>query len=436
MENIWNEEVETRTPAVYTDQEESLLNQQLEYVYQNSGFYREKFDEAGISPDEVQGFEDLGSVPFTTKDELRNEQAENPPFGRYQCADRSEIIRVHATSGTTGRPLFIALTKNDAELWREVGARQAWAMGIRPEDMILYCTSYSMFVGGVTDHLSAEATGAAVIPVGIGKGTTDRLIELATFLEPNSLGTIPSYVLYLTEELENRGIDPAETSIEKIGVGGEPGGSIPETRQYMEDKWDAEVRDGFYGMADVLASFAGECRERNGLHFCGQNALIPEVIDPETEERLPLEDGTKGELVLTTLQREATPVIRYRTKDMVELTMSPCECGRTSFQINLQGRADNMLIVKGVNVFPTAVEDVIRDFMPRTTGEFLIEAESHTPDLLNIKVEKGENPEGLEEEIAEAINDKLRVEAKIELVDEGEIPSSPLKAERVRIESD
>jgi phenylacetate-CoA ligase len=280
----FDERSETMPPAWTRRLEEERLAEQVRYCYERAPFYRRKLDDAGVRP-EGFGFQNLGYIPFTTKEELRDSQAEAPPYGDFVCADAIEISRVHLSSGTTGKPIVMAYTERDLETSAEVGARAFWGAGVRPDDTILHCLSYSFYTGGLSDHAALEATGATMVPVGLGQSA--RILELWRDLRPTALFSTITYPLHLAETTAERGIDPRSLGLQKLIVTGEPGGQIAATRRRLEDLWGATVGDT-YGLSDVWGTLAGECEERDGLHFAGQGATLVELVEPETGEPLPI----------------------------------------------------------------------------------------------------------------------------------------------------
>jgi len=387
-------------PAAWTRRlEEERLAEQVSRCYERSPFYRRKLEDAGIRPEHVERLEDLERLPFTTKEELRASQAESPPYGDYVCADGIEIVRVHLSSGTTGKPLVMAYTERDVATSAEVGARAFWAAGVRPDDTVLHCLSYSFYTGGISDHAALEATGAAMIPVGLGQSA--RLLELWRDLRPTTLFSTITYPLHLAETAAERGLDPRALGLAKLVVTGEPGGQIAPTRRRLEELWGAEVGDT-YGLSDIWGTLAGECEERDGLHFSGQGATLVELIEPETGEQIPVEEGVRGELVFTHLYREAAPLIRFRSRDVAEVAGVECPCGRTGFRFRVIGRSDDMFRVRGVNVFPSAVEELMRE---QGIDRFAIVLDSFPVEPpVRILVE-GVN--GRERELAQAVRARL-----------------------------
>lgn len=416
----FDERIETMPPAWTRRLEEERLAEQIVRCYERAPFYRRKLDDAGIRPEAIVRLEDLERVPFTTKDELRESQAESPPYGDFVCADPLDILRVHLSSGTTGKPLAIPYTERDLATSSEVGARAFWAAGVRPDDTVLHCLAYGFYTGGLSDHAALEATGATMIPVGIGQSA--RVLELWRELRPSALFSTITYPLHLAEVARERDLDPRKLGLSKLIVTGEPGGQIAATRRRLEALWGATVGDS-YGLSDVWGTFAGECEEREGLHFCGQGAALAELVDPETDENIPVEEGSRGELVFTHLHREAAPLIRFRSRDIAEVVAVECACGRTGFRFRVAGRSDDMFRVRGVNVFPSAVEELLRE---RGIDRFAIVLERF-PVEPPVKI-LVEGIAGREREVAEAVRARLEFTCEIAAAT---LPRSEAKSKRL-----
>jgi phenylacetate-CoA ligase len=436
----WNEKVETLPWNEVVKLNEKMLRAEIRYVWERSPFYRRKLEQARLTPDDIKTMEDLQKIPFTTKDELRRSLDEAPPYGLHVCAPRDRIIRVHASSGTTGRPTFQCLTKHDREVWTELVSRVFWAHGIRPGDTIAFGFNLALFVGGLPLKDACENIGATFLPIGVGQ--SDRLLDLAKTIGANVLSATPSYALYLAEYARRKGIEPSEVGIRKIESGAEPGIGIPAIRKKIEDEWNAVAFEGL-GNADAAPIIFGECPWQSGMHYLGQGIILPELIDPSTEEAIELEEGVEGELVYTTIDREASPVIRFRTGDHVKVWTEPCECGRTSFRVRCFGRTDDMLKVKGVKLWPSAVRDVVASFAPRVTGNIQIVVPKDLPTFavqeLKVEVEysekvhKDELPK-LRAEIEEACASRLFVRPNIILIPPGTLPRFEHKAKLIRKE--
>jgi phenylacetate-CoA ligase len=433
----WDEAVETLSAHESRRTDDVLLAEQIAYCREDSAFYRRKWAAAGVEPTSIRAVGDLAQLPFSTKDELRAEQATNPPLGEYLCAPMTDVVRIHGTSGTTGRMLLTAMTAADADLVAECGARSLWSAGMRPDDVVFHVFNYSVYSGGVTDHLSAERLGAAVMPIGVGN--SQAFVELAPQARPTAVQSTPSYPLYLARKMRSEmGRDAHELGLRKGFFGGEPGAGIPEVQQQLRDELGLEPFDANYGMSEVVSIFAAECDQRDGLHFFGQRALVVELIEPDTGNVVPFTTGAEGELVYTSLRRQATPLVRYRSGDVAHIiSTSPCGCGRTSFRFRVMGRSDDMLWVRGVNVFPRAVEAMIAGLRPNTTGNFqIIVTAPGALDHLTLRVEHGAEVAagdlpGLARRIEAACSEQLRAPAIVTLVEPGSLPTSERKAKRV-----
>jgi phenylacetate-CoA ligase len=416
----FDERIETMPPAWTRRLEEERLAEQVSRCYDRSPFYRRKLEEAGVRPEHVERLEDLAALPFTTKEELRASQAETPPYGDYVCVDGIEIVRMHLSSGTTGKPLVMPYTERDVATSAEVGARAFWAAGVRPDDTLLHCLSYSFYTGGISDHAALEATGAAMIPVGLGQSA--RVLELWRDLRPTALFSTITYPVHLAETAVERGLDPRALGLAKLVVTGEPGGQIAATRRRLEELWGAEVGDT-YGLSEVWGTLAGECEERDGLHFSGQDATLVELIEPESGEEVPVEEGARGELVFTHLYREAAPLIRFRSRDVAEILGIDCPCGRTGFRFRVVGRSDDMFRVRGINVFPSAVEELMRE---QGVDRFAIVLDSFPVEPpVRILVE---GVKGRERELAQAVRARLDFTCEIAAAT---LPRSEAKSKRL-----
>lgn len=430
--DCFNPRVETMTIAELREIQEQKLRSEVTYLYENSMFYRRKFKEAGLKPEHIKKLADLSLIPFTVKEELRESQVTYPPLGDYLAVQQNQTIRIHSSSGTTGRPSFVAITRHDREVWTEMASRAYYATGLRPHNTVIFALGLSFFVGGLPSHAAIENIGATLVP--IGTGASERVLASLENLKADYMACTPSYANYLTEYIrEKTGKDPAQFGIRGIHCGAEPGGGIPSVRQKIELDWGAKLCEAM-GNADMAPLIWGECEVQEGMHFCGQGFIIPEIIDPETGASLELEDGVTGELVYTAIDRESSALLRFRTRDHVIAWTSPCRCGRTSMRIRCIGRTDDMLIVLGVNVFPSAVRDVVSGFTPRTTGEIRILLNEPGPLVqppLNVVVEAADpnNAGNLQRELEEAIRTKLIVPAKVTLVPPGVMPRSEMKTQ-------
>jgi phenylacetate-CoA ligase len=357
-----------------------------------------------------------------------------PPLGTHASATLADVIRVHSTSGTTGRPSFIGITRADADQWTESLARVFWCEGVRREDVFVHAVGLSFFVGGLPVKDAIEAIGATFVP--IGTGASERLVQATEALSGSVLFCTPSYAFYLAEKLAEAGSDPRSLGFRLLTLGAEPGGGIPDLRARLEHLYGARVTEA-YGNGDVLPAFAATCEEADGNHFLVPDFVVLELIDVDTGEVLPWEDGARGELVATHLARECCPLVRFRTRDHIVVRTSPCPCGRTGPRWICEGRTDDMLIVAGVNVWPSAISDVVGSFAPRTTGalRILVNADGPAvPPPLRIRAEYSEDAgdlTALRRELEERIRAKLVVNAKVELVPPRTLERFEMKARYV-----
>ncbi len=429
-------EIETLSAAELQVLQRDRLAKELDYVFARSPFYRDKFAAAGIRREDFRSLTDLERFPFTTKEELRQSQADCPPLGRHMAAEMIDVIQIHASTGTTGRPSLVGLTRRDAEIWTRVTARSFYTQGIRPSDIVIHATGLTLFAGGLPSKDAIEHIGATFVPV--GTGASERLVLIAKTLRANAMHCTPSYAFYLADYVrrETR-MDPRELGFQKLVCGAEPGAGISSVRAKMQQDWGARVTEGL-GNADMVPIIFAECPDQSGMHYNGQEYVYVEIIDPKTEEVLPIETGVSGELVYTSLERECVPLVRFRTRDRVNTRGTSCACGRTSFKLRCVGRTDDMLIVLGVNVFPSAVKDVVSSFHPQTTGEMQILLEQPGPSVkppMRVMVEHGEAAEdlaGLKRKLEEKIRAVLTVPSAVELVPAGTLPKFEMKGQLIK----
>ena len=427
-------EIETRTPDEQQALDRAAYRRQIAYLFDASAFYQRKLQAAGFKNAAAVGeLDDIAALPFTEKDEIRASQADEPPFGSHLAAPRDKIARVFSTSGTTGDPVYIPVTRADVAMWVEISSRSYFATGFRPGMTIASTYNAGPFVAGVALDTVASL-GLCHVPV--GTGNTARLVRALELLRPDGLLCTPSYAVYLGEHLAERGIAADQLGLRRISVAGEPGGGDPQIRDRLQSDFGATVCEAM-GIGDVSISLWGECDAQQGMHFCGGDFVHVELIDPETEKPLPLEDGARGELVYTALQREAAPLLRFRSRDHVVVQTSPCSCGRNTMRVRCVGRTDDLLIVRGVNVFPTAVRSIVAEFAPQVSGAIAIRplkqgVRQEPPLPVVVELTGGVEPsETLAQAIEHAIRAKLVVSAKVELAPYGALPRSEYKTKLV-----
>lgn len=426
----WDAELETQSRRDWDDLKLALLKRHLHHAYANSPFYRASFDAAGAHPDQVRNLDDIRRFPFIDKRTLRDRQLAVPPFGDLVAVPERDIVYISASSGSTGVPTASPFTQADFDGWIDYEARQFWSSGMRPTDRYCHSLNFSLFIGGPC-VLGAQKLGA--LSIHAGTVPSERLLQILRQFQASIIWTTPSYAWYLGETAQKEGIDlKKDLAVRRIFVAGEPGGSIPETRNRIEDLWGASVYD-YYGLSDIFGSCAGMCEEKDGLHWAEDHILV-EVLDPQTGE--PVADGERGEMVLTTLKKSARPMIRFRTGDIVSVTSEPCACGRTAIRMEgVHGRVDDMLIIKGVNIFPSDVEAIVRRDHD-LTGEYrlVVERINHL-DQLTVEIEKIAGHDGPDEDIAQRFGRRLKsvtgVSAKINILPPDTLPRATHKAKRV-----
>jgi phenylacetate-CoA ligase len=427
-------EVEALPWAEQLELDDESYRTQLSYLYERSAFYREKLTAAGLRSSEAAGgLAEIAELPLTEKSELKSTATPDNPIGTHLAAAPSEIVRIYSTSGTTGTPSYIPLTAGDLENWERGSARSYASSGVVAGQRILTTYNAGPFVAGAA--LAAfDRIGLCHIPV--GTGNTDRLVLALEQLRPQAIVLTPSYAAYLPEWAAERNVDLRRSSVERVLVAGEPGGGEPAFRTRLEEGWGAKVTEAM-GVGDIGPSLFGECEEQNGMHLGARGFVHLELIDPETGMALGVADGATGELVLTHLRHRAAPLLRFRTHDHVEVGTSPCNCGRTSPRLRCIGRTDDMLIVRGVNVFPSAVREVVSAFAPKVSGHILVKPRApgvKQEPPLPVSVELAQGAKG-DVELADAIRDRLRavlvVQADVDLVPWGSLRRSEYKSQLV-----
>ncbi|MGH3014358.1 MAG: phenylacetate--CoA ligase family protein [Gaiellaceae bacterium] len=414
-------EVEKRPWDVQLALDDETFRAQLAYLRERSPFYREKL--AG-SP--AVGLADIARLPLTEKAELRATVTDESPFGAHLCVQASELARIYSTSGTTGAPSYVPLTGEDLESWITGSARSYAASGVAAGERIVSTYNAGPFVAGAA-LASFDRIGLVHVPV--GTGNTERLLDAVERLRPENVVLTPSYAAHLAE----RAPWLRDSSVRRVLVAGEPGGGEPAFRAKLEEGWGARVTEAM-GIGDIGVSLWGECEEQDGMHLGARGFVHAELVEPETGAALGLEDGATGELVLTHLLHRAAPLLRFRTRDHVQVRTSPCPCGRTSPRVTCIGRTDDMLIVRGVNVFPSAVREVVGGFAPVVSGHILVRpggpgVKQEPPLPVSVELARGGvNDPLLAQAIREKIRDVLVVQTRVELVPWGSLRRSEYKS--------
>jgi phenylacetate-CoA ligase len=432
---MFDPDVETRPWAEQLELDDASYRGQLAYLLEHSAFYRDKLAAAGVgSALEAGGLDQIARLPLTEKPELKATATAENPIGTHLCAEPHELVRIYSTSGTTGIPSYIPLTASDLDNWVTGSARTYSASGVAPGERIVSTWNSGPFVAGAALG-GYERIGLVHIPV--GTGNTERLLRAVELLRPDAAALTPSYAAHLVEAAAERGVDLRGSTVRRVMVAGEPGGGEPALRARLEDGWGAQVTEAM-GIGDIGISLWGECDEQDGMHLGARDFVHPELIDPETGDALELADGARGELVLTHLRHRAAPLLRYRTRDHVELWTSPCPCGRTAPRVRCVGRTDDMLIVRGVNVFPSAVREVVGGFAPAVSGHVLVRPRAAGPRQeppLPVAVELAQDAAATDG-LADAIRDRLRsvlvVTTQVELVPWGSLQRSEYKSKLVQ----
>ncbi len=431
MRNI---EVETLPWEAQQANDDPVYREQIKYLFANSPFYRDKLETAGFADaDSVGGLADITQLPFTEKDELRQSRTAEEPIGAHRAAPLDDIVRIYSTSGTTGTPSYIPLTGDDLASWVEISCRSYSASGARRGHAIVSTYNAGPFVAGVTLDAFA-ALGLRHIPV--GAGNTERLMAAVQLLKPDILAATPSYALHLAEWAAERGVDIAGSAVGRILVAGEPGGGEPAMRARIEQAWNAKVTEAM-GIGDISVSLWGECEGQAGMHFSGRGIVHFELIDPETGTPVAIEDGAEGELVYTHLRRRAAPLLRFRSRDHVVIRTEACTCGRTAPRVRCIGRTDDMLIVRGVNVFPSAVREIVNEFAPTVSGVIAIRpaakgVKQQPPLPVTVELAEGMEADAqLADRIARRIRDKLVFAGAVEIVPWGMLPRTDYKSKLV-----
>ncbi len=428
-------EIETRPVAEQFDLDRESYRRQIRYLFEHSAFYRHKLDEAGFSgPADVGDLDDITGLPFTEKDEIRATQAAAPPFGDHLACSPDKLRRVYNTSGTSGVPCLIGLTRNDLEGYATNAARGYTAAGFAKAQRIVVGFNAGPFVAGAV-YDGFDKLGCTVIP--IGTGNTERLVGAIQRLNATGISCTPSYGLYLIDWCRERAINTLGLGLRNMITAGEPGGGDPLIRGRLEGAFGCKVRESM-GIGDITLSAWAEDDDGKGMHFMARGFAHVELIDPETGSPRAWEDGAEGELVYTALQREAMPLLRFRSRDHVVVNMEPNPLGRTGPRIRCVGRTDDMLIVRGVNLFPTALRSVLNEFTPDVSGVIQVRPKEkgvRQTKPLPVLVELGENGAAqtvnLQQRISDQVRQRLLVATDIQLVPYGTLPREVYKSRLV-----
>ena len=424
----WNEKMECMSPDERQVLQSERLVQLVKRVYDNVAPYRKKMEAIGLEPGDIKGLEDLQALPFTTKQDLRDHY----PYGLFAIPMR-DISRIHASSGTTGKQTVVGYTKKDIHMWADCMARSLVGAGATPDSIVHVAYGYGLFTGGLGAHYGAEELGASVIPV--SSGNTARQITILQDFMPDILMCTPSYAMYLAEELKASGKTPADIHLKAGIFGAEPWSE--QMRRDIEKGLGIRALD-IYGLSEIMGpAVSCECLAQQGMHVQEDNFLI-EILDPKTG--LPVADGEQGEVVITTLTKEGLPLIRYRTRDLSRLNRKKCACGRTTARMHrITGRTDDMLIIRGVNVFPSQIESVLLEMGETTPNYMIIVDRKENHDTMEVQVEMNDtlfsdqvkDLESIEAGIKERLNSVLGIRVKLKLVEPKTLPRSEGKAKRV-----
>lgn len=395
----------------------------------NSEFYKKKFDEMGIKPEDIKSTADVRKLPFTTKQDLRDTY----PFG-MRSVPLEKCVRLHSSSGTTGNPTVILHTQKDLDEWANAVARCLWMVGLRPSDVFQNSSGYGMFTGGLGFQYGAERLGMLTVPA--AAGNTLRQIKFITDFGTTAIHAVPSYVTRIKEVMDQQGVDPRkDTKLKVLAIGAEP--HSEEQRKRIEEMLGVKAYNSF-GMSEMCGpGVAFECKEQNGLHFW-EDYYIVEIVDPETLEPVP--DGEIGELVLTTINREAMPLIRYRTRDLTRVLGRTCPCGRNHIRLDrMKGRSDDMMVLRGVNIFPIQIEKILMQFKELSTNYLITLTTDNDNDNMTVEVEIGDlftdnyaRLQQLTKEITRQLKDEILLTPIVKLVARGTLPQTEGKAVRVK----
>jgi len=431
------EPCETRSLQETLERSLPLLREAVERACTASPFWRARLAGTGAKAGDIAGdirtWQDFQSFTLLDKKDILGDQLAEGPFGTLLAVAPDRLSRIHRTSGTTAVPLLVLLTRNDVASVVAVGGRAFRCAGAQPGDVVIHCLNYCMWSGGVSDHEALEVAGATVIPFGVGNSR--YLIETILRLRPTALSCTPSYLARLRQLLADEfDLQPRDLKLKKVFCGGEAGLQDPAFRKSVEEVWGLRAIDANYGLSDVLSIVASECDARDGLHFHAHDVLLPELVD-DAGRAIEFAKGASGELVLSNLVREAQPLFRYRSHDIVEVVdTAPCSCGRHGFRFRVIGRSDDMVTVKGVNFFPAVLQGLIAGY-PQLTGEYRVTAAKPPVQELRVEFEKARGETGdcsaVAEEIARAVSQRHAIKLRVSFCEYGSMPKSDNKTKRL-----
>lgn len=439
-QEYWNDAAETQSPDERREDIIRKLNHQVRYAYENSGFYRELYSDVDVDPTNITSLEEFQQLPVITSDDIRAEQADYPPFGRHLCVDEPEVHRIYGTSGTTGRPKVFGIDFDDWQRIREWHARILWSIGLRPDDRVIITSPFIQYMGSWGALAGVDRLGCTTFPFGAGmEGQTEQAVDWINTLQPDALYATPSYALYLGETAEEKGYDPAtDFSFRLMFFSGEPGASVPSTRREIESQFDCEVIDQG-SMAEMTPWMTNSgCRHlENGMHLW-QDIVYAELLDPETREVVPY--GEEGVPTYTHLERTSQPMIRYWSGDLAQWespSATDCDCGRSypSLPYGVYGRVDDMLVVRGKNVFPSQIENRLQG-LTGFADEFRVVVDRDGPlDALELAVEVEDDHDESTNEFAATVRRTIKTEIgvtpEVTVVPQGTLDRTQFKSDRV-----